>query len=334
MNQSKPDGSSQDEMAKLLETLTPEEQEALRRKLNEKAWGEQFDKLGNSIKNPPGLENSKMVGKRCAGALQHLIDRLSSGDIDEDIKKACRIAWEGFFVTVQSQDNAKSEIALNDDLQKEQDTEYEQAQYNLIQLRQTVAQAVVSEKQLEQQIQKNKDQAETWQNRANMAAQQNNEELCRQAMQRKDIYANTALALENQHKVQKDRLIELRDRFNKLEAEIQKVSTLKQILITRDKVAEATARANALLAKTTSNSSVALLERMQQKVSEKESIASQLSELSESANAGPEKTIEAMLAKAVTSIERLTSVVENLERKVSKDEINPGTLTGASNARQ
>src|ERR1700739_3672439 len=65
---------------------------------------------------------------------------------------------------------------------------YQDLQSNLTQVRQAVAQAIATEKQLEQQWQKNREQAETWHNRAAMAVQQGNDELARQALQRKQQY--------------------------------------------------------------------------------------------------------------------------------------------------
>nr|MBP7576999.1 PspA/IM30 family protein [Candidatus Obscuribacter sp.] len=75
---------------------------------------------------------------------------------------------------------------------------YNELQSNVISVRQAVAQAIATEKQLETQLQKNKDQAGTWQNRAGMAVQQNNDELARQALQRKQQYAQAAADLETQ----------------------------------------------------------------------------------------------------------------------------------------
>ncbi len=43
---------------------------------------------------------------------------------------------------------------------------YQDLQSNLIQVRQAVAQAIAAEKQLEQQLIQNRNQAETWHNRA------------------------------------------------------------------------------------------------------------------------------------------------------------------------
>lgn len=156
---------------------------------------------------------------------------------------------------------------------------YQEAQQNLIQVRQAVAQAIATEKQLEQQLQKNRDQAATWQNRAQMAVQQNNDDLARQALQRKQQYTQAASDLEAQLHSQKTATATLRQRLTELEGEVQKFYTKKQVLIARDKAANATSRANEIISKTSANGGMSMLERMEQKVSEKESKAAALSEL-------------------------------------------------------
>lgn len=157
---------------------------------------------------------------------------------------------------------------------------YQDLQSNLIQVRQAVAQAIATEKQLEQQLQRNKDQAATWQNRAAMAVQQGNDELARQALQRKQQYANAATDLEEQLKTQKQATVTLRQRLTDLEAEVQKAYTKKQVLIARDKAAQATSKANEILSKTSANGALSVIERMETKVQEREARAAALAELS------------------------------------------------------
>lgn len=156
---------------------------------------------------------------------------------------------------------------------------YNDLQNNVIQVRQAVAQAIATEKQLEQQLQKNKDSAATWQNRAAMAVQQNNDELARQALQRKQQYAQAATELEQQLKVQKEATSSLRQRLTELESELQKASTKKQVLIARDKAAKATMKANEILSKTNANGTLNVIERMESKVQEREAMAAALGEL-------------------------------------------------------
>lgn len=156
---------------------------------------------------------------------------------------------------------------------------HQDLQNNLIQVRQAVAQAIATEKQLEQQLQKNKDQAATWQNRAAMAVEQGNDELARQALQRKQQYGQAAADLEAQLKAQKDATVGLRQRLTELEAEVQKAYTRKQVLIARDKAAQATTKANEILSKTTASGALNVIDKMEQKVAEREAKAAALSEL-------------------------------------------------------
>jgi phage shock protein A len=156
---------------------------------------------------------------------------------------------------------------------------YQDLQSNLIQVRQAVAQAIATEKQLEQQLQKNKDQAATWQNRAAMAVQQNNDELAKQALQRRQQYVQAAADLETQLAQQRQSTSTLRQRLTDLEAEVQKAYTKKQVLIARDKAAQATTKANEILSKTTASGAMSVIERMETKVQEKEARAQALQDL-------------------------------------------------------
>lgn len=156
---------------------------------------------------------------------------------------------------------------------------YQDLQSNLIQVRQAVAQAIATEKQLEQQLQKNKDQATTWQNRAAMAVQQGNDDLAKQALQRRQQYTQAATDLESQLKAQKETTAGLRQRLTDLESEVQKAYTKKQVLIARDKAAQATSKANEILSKTTASGALSVMERMETRVQEREAKAAALSDL-------------------------------------------------------
>lgn len=156
---------------------------------------------------------------------------------------------------------------------------YQDLQSNLIQVRQAVAQAIATEKQLEQQLQKNKDQAATWHNRATMAVQQGNDDLARQALQRKQHASQDIASLEGQLKSQKEATTNLRQRLTELEGEVQKAYTKKQVLIARNKAAQATSKANEILSKSTADGALSVMEKMEQKVLERESHAAAMAEL-------------------------------------------------------
>jgi len=156
---------------------------------------------------------------------------------------------------------------------------YQDLQSNLIQVRQAVAQAIATEKQLEQQLKKNVEQVDVWQTRAGMAVQQGNDDLARQALQRKQQYAAAVKDLETQLQAQKEITAGLRRRLAELEAEASKTYTKKQVLIARDKAAQATSKANEILSKTNAQGASSIMERMELKVQENEAKAQALAEL-------------------------------------------------------
>jgi phage shock protein A len=90
---------------------------------------------------------------------------------------------------------------------------------SIAQLKQALDKGIVIEKQLEKVLQKNRDKADNWQNRAAMAVQQNNEMLARQALQNKQQYVQASIDLEKQLKLQKEATSWVRQRLSELEKE-------------------------------------------------------------------------------------------------------------------
>jgi phage shock protein A len=72
----------------------------------------------------------------------------------------------------------------------------------------------------------------------------------------------------------------LRARLTELESEVQKAYTKKQVLIARDKAAQATTKANEILAKASPEGAMSVIEKMEQKVAEREAKAAALREIS------------------------------------------------------
>ncbi len=156
---------------------------------------------------------------------------------------------------------------------------YQDLNTNVMQVRQAVAQALATEKQIEQQRQKNLEQIQTWHNRASMAVQQQKDDLAKQALQRKQQYTQVAaeqeILLKNQHQTTEA----LKERLADLEGEVQKAYSKKQVLIARDKAAQATSKANELLSKTNAYGTLSTMDRMEEKVQEREARSAALAEL-------------------------------------------------------
>lgn len=145
---------------------------------------------------------------------------------------------------------------------------------------QAVVQAIATEKQLERQLQKNKTEAETWHQRATMAVQGGNDELARQALQRKQQFAQAASDLEGQLKAQQEGTSTLKQRLTELKNEAQKANTKKSVIVARHKAATATAKANEIMSKTSSDGAMSTFERMEQKVAMIEARSQAMAEMS------------------------------------------------------
>ena len=120
---------------------------------------------------------------------------------------------------------------------------YQDLQSNLISVRQAVAQAIATEKQLELQVEKSRQQADTWLSRAAMAVQKRNQELAEQASARRRQYVDSTDSLEEQLTHQRDATSKLRQRLTELEGDVQRAYTKKQVLIARHKAAQAALQA-------------------------------------------------------------------------------------------
>jgi hypothetical protein len=158
------------------------------------------------------------------------IERLESGDIDQDIKEASTSAWRdvvGKFKlfselmdctiqssTASSSSTAPSSSAAPNSPSKskyitELDAAYEALQSQLITVRMVVAQSIATEKQLEAQILKNREFVKTWADRATEAEGKGQPRLVEVARQRHARYEQAIVELEKllqDHKLENEEL--------------------------------------------------------------------------------------------------------------------------------
>jgi phage shock protein A len=198
------------------------------------------------------------------------------------------------------------------------ETELEQTcseyQKNLITLRQSVAQAIATEKQLEQQIQKNKLQAETWQQRADFAQQQKNDDLVEQASQRKVQHVNAVEDLERELREHAAKTVELRARLTEVEVLVQQMYTKKQVLIARHKAAEAATKANAILARFNSDEALAAFAKVEQQIVEMEQKLGR--DVNKTSISSPDLMSAGLLRTTIEALQQSTSIMEKLEERL------------------
>lgn len=174
---------------------------------------------------------------------------------------------------------------VNDMVSKAEDPEkiLEQSiidmQEDLVQLRQAVAQAIASQKRSEQQYNQNQSQGNTWHQRAQLALQKGDENLAREALQRKKGYIDTANMLKVQLDQQTTQVDTLKRNLIALEGKISEAKTKKNMLKARAQAAKAQEQLQSSVSNIGTSSAMAAFERMEEKVLQMEARSQAAAEL-------------------------------------------------------
>ena len=174
---------------------------------------------------------------------------------------------------------------LNDMVSKAEDPEkmLEQAilemQEDLVQLRQGVAQAIAAQKRSEQQYNQAQNEANKWQRNAQLALQKGDENLARQALERKKTYAETANTLKATLDQQVGQIDTLKRSLIALESKISEAKTKKDMLKARISAAKAQEQLQNTAGRLGTSSAMAAFDRMEEKVLMQEARAQSAGEL-------------------------------------------------------
>ncbi|MBD2388718.1 PspA/IM30 family protein [Cylindrospermum sp. FACHB-282] len=162
--------------------------------------------------------------------------------------------------------NLNSLVASAEDPEKILEKAFMEMQENLLQLRSGVAGAIATQKRTERQAAAAQGQAEEWYRRAQLALQQGNEALAREALTKRQAYKETATALSNQIEQQSNVVVKLKQDMRSLELKITEVRTKKDMYIARARSAEASYRLQETLSGVSATTGLAAFERMEEKV--------------------------------------------------------------------
>ncbi|HLO87173.1 MAG TPA: PspA/IM30 family protein [Nostocaceae cyanobacterium] len=176
--------------------------------------------------------------------------------------------------------NLNSLMGKAEDPEKVLEEAFAEMQANLVQLRQGVAVAIATQKRTERQAAAADSQASEWYRRAQLALQQGNEALARQALTKRQAYQQTSTALLNQIEQQKVVVGRLKQDMQKLELKIAEIKTRKDMFIARARSAEASYRLQEMLNEVSSPASTNLLERMEDRVLQIEAQSEAINQLS------------------------------------------------------
>ncbi|MBW4664733.1 MAG: PspA/IM30 family protein [Chroococcus sp. CMT-3BRIN-NPC107] len=152
-------------------------------------------------------------------------------------------------------------------------------QDDLVQLRQGVASAIATQKRTERQANQAESVAQDWYSRAQLALNQNNEVLAKEALTKRKSYQETATALKAQIGEQSSVVNRIKKDMQTLELKIGELKTKKDMYIARARSATASQRLNEMLGGVNTTSSLNAFARMEEKVLQLEAQSEAIAEL-------------------------------------------------------
>ena len=225
---------------------------------------------------------------------------------------------------------------INDLVSKAEDPEkvLEQAvidmQEDLVQMRQAVARSIATQKRTEQQYNKNQSEANSWQQRAQLALSKGDENLAREALVRKKSFADTAGSLKTQLDMQTNQVATLKRNLIGLESKISEAKTKKDMLKARANAAKANKQLQESMNNIGTSSAMGAFERMEDKVMQIEAESETAAELGGTgieqqfaaleAGSGVDDELAAMKAE-LTGTSAETPKLESAESSAPKDAV-------------
>jgi phage shock protein A len=141
----------------------------------------------------------------------------------------------------------------------------EQLESSVKKTKEAVVASVTNEKMLEQQIKKAQDEVPTWEKRAAIAVQQNNDEIARECLQKKQDLLQNINMLTGQLQEQKASTANLKKRYEELGEQYKDFQRKKASLSARGNASDAVSKATNLLASGPTGT-----DKWEQKIAEKE----------------------------------------------------------------
>ena len=162
--------------------------------------------------------------------------------------------------------NLNSFVSEAEDPTKILDQSVADMQDDLVKLRQAVAIAIASQKRLENQANQAQEQIQNWLSRAELALKKGEDDLAREALNRKKTFQETFQSLTTQSQTQNGQVEKLRKGLLLLERKIAEARTKKDMLKARAQAAKAQQKIQSAVGDLGSKSAMAAFERMEDKV--------------------------------------------------------------------
>jgi phage shock protein A len=175
--------------------------------------------------------------------------------------------------------NINELIDRAEDPAKMMDQMVREMQENLREAKIQVAKAIADEKKLHHQLKQNEMQSKNWESKAMLALKKGDENLAKEALKQKKTYDNLSNSVRGQWEEQNGLSSKLKDNLRALESKIDEARRKKEILIARQKRAEAQKKIHEVMTGLNDTSAFATFDRMEQKVMEIEAQADAAVEL-------------------------------------------------------
>jgi len=177
--------------------------------------------------------------------------------------------------------NINDLIARAEDPEKMLVQVIEDMRKQLAQAKQEVAVAIADERKLRAQMEEERKQAQEWERRARLAIRESRDDLAKQALMRGQEHANNAAEMEEQwdkHRQETDRL---KDSLRQLNSKIEEAKRKKNLLLAKQKRAQAQKRIHETMAGMQSKSAFRAFDQMVDKIEESERQALAAAEVTE-----------------------------------------------------
>ena len=159
----------------------------------------------------------------------------------------------------------------------------------LVEAKKQVAVAIADEKRLKKQYEQEAAKAQEWERKAMLAVKAGDDGLARAALQRKNEHDEVAETLKQQWDAQKQSVEQLKQALRGLDGKIEEAKRKRNILVSRQKRAEAQRTINETLSNINSTSAFDTFERMSDRVTQLEAEAEATAEIG---GALPEASLE------------------------------------------
>jgi phage shock protein A len=189
----------------------------------------------------------------------------------------------------------------------------------LVEAKKQVAVAIADEKRLKKQYQTEAEKAAEWERKAMLAVKAGDDNLAKAALARKTEHDEVAETLRQQWEAQKQSVEQLKLALRGLDAKIEEAKRKRNILVSRQKRAEAQRTINETLSNINSTSAFDTFERMSDRVTQLEAEAEATAELGALPEASLDQQFKAL--EASTGVDdQLAALKQRMALQAAEEE--------------